>query len=543
LIEGMIGFTSAGLRRLQAANNSVPPRPATRANPQVRRIVIVLSSRLVPGKPEGPAEKTDQGYRRVRWARKLHDGPAGRGDWPMSRLGPRRRATSAQAGEAGTQWLATACAVALAALTVACASGGAAPPTLAPSRSATAVPSPEPESALLADRQAPAAEPPAPDAGESEGDDGPEAQGAAIDAVADLPVGDAGPGEDALARASAAVEAESPDVPVDLNDAVLSCIDLYQGTLRDWFQEALSRGQPHLPHIRKVFAEEGVPQDLAYVALVESAFKTTAYSRAKAKGVWQFVSATGRRYGLAVDWWVDERSDPEKATRAAALYLKDLFELFGDWNLALAGYNAGEGKVMRAMARYGTDDFWRLRETRGLRRETKNYVPLVHAAIVLAKAPGRYGFVVAPAALPLVERVPVEGAVHLAVVAACAGESVEELRARNPELRRLATPADRTFALRVPEGRGRTVAECLDRRPTDQRVAWRPHVVRRGQTLGSIARANGVTARAVADANGITLQKRLRVGAELIVPVAPGPRVERVRREASAAGASLGSRD
>ncbi|HSD67130.1 MAG TPA: lytic transglycosylase domain-containing protein, partial [Vicinamibacteria bacterium] len=272
---------------------------------------------------------------------------------------------------------------------------------------------------------------------------------ASIDAVADLPVGDSPASAETRARAVAAVEAESLDLPIELNEAVLSCVDLYQGRLREWFEEALSRGQKHLPHIREVFAEEGIPQDLAYVALVESAFKTTAYSRAKAKGVWQFVTATGRRYGLAVDWWVDERGDPEKATRAAARYLKELYGLFGDWNLALAGYNAGEGKVLRAVKRYRTEDFWKLRETRGLRRETKNYVPLIHAAIVLAKAPERYGFTVTPDEPPDFERVPIEGAIDLRVIAECAGEPVEEVRALNPELRRLATPADRIFPLRV----------------------------------------------------------------------------------------------
>lgn len=355
---------------------------------------------------------------------------------------------------------------------------------------------------------------------------------ASIDAVGELPVGEAPSSPETMARAVAAVEAESLDLPVELNEPVLSCIDLYQGRLRDWFETALSRGQQYLPRIRQVFAEEGIPQDLAYVALVESAFKANAYSRAKAKGVWQFVSATGKRYGLAVDWWVDERSDPDKASRAAARYLKELYELFGDWNLALAGYNAGEAKVLRAMKRYRTNDFWQLRKTRGLRRETKNYVPLIHAAVVLAMAPERYGFTVTPQARPDFERVAIAGAIDLRVIAECAGEPVEDIRALNPELRRLATPADRTFALRVPAGRGQAVLECVANLPAEKRVNFRKHVVRRGQTLASIARANGTTARDIAEANNLPTGRRLRPGTELIIPIPAKPRVAHVRRDA-----------
>jgi membrane-bound lytic murein transglycosylase D len=362
------------------------------------------------------------------------------------------------------------------------------------------------------------------------------AEPAAIDGVGALPVSDAPASVETMAQAVAAVEAETFDLPVELNDAVLSCIGLYEGRLRDWFQEALSRGQKYLPGIRHVFAEEGIPQDLAYVALVESAFKTNAYSRAKAKGVFQFISATGKRYGLAVDWWVDERSDPEKATRAAARYLKDLYALFGDWNLALAGYNAGEGKVLRGMARYRKSDYWELRKTRALRPETKNYVPLIHAAIVVAKAPERYGFVVTKDALPQWEQVAVHDAYDLRVVAECAGEPVETLRELNPELRRLATPADRGYDLRVPPGRGETVRQCLAELPADKKVAYRKHVVRRGQTLGSIARANGVSAQAIAEANLLVPQRRLRPGTELVIPVPAGKaRVVTARREGSQA--------
>src|SRR6266571_3837149 len=276
---------------------------------------------------------------------------------------------------------------------------------------------------------------------------------ASIDEVGALPVGETPSSEETRARVAESVQQETLDLPIAVNDAVLSCIDLYQGRLRDWFEAALSRGQRYLPRIREVFASEGIPQDLAYVALVESAFKANAYSRARAKGVWQFISATGKRYGLEQDWWVDERSDPEKATRAAAAYLKELYGMFGDWNLALAAYNAGEWNVQRGINRYRTQDFWQLRRTRALRRETRNYVPLIHAAVLIAKAPDKYGFAVAPEPAPAYERVPVEGAVDLRVIAECVATPVEDIQTLNPELRRLATPAGRTFDARGPGGR------------------------------------------------------------------------------------------
>ena len=365
---------------------------------------------------------------------------------------------------------------------------------------------------------------------------------ARIDAIGELPVGESPSRPETRAEAMAAVAGESLDLPIELNEAVLSCIDLYQGSQRDWFGAALARGHRYLPQIRQVFASEGLPQDLAYVALVESAFKANAYSRAKARGVWQFISATGKRYGLGIDWWVDERGDPDKATRAAARYLKDLYQMFGDWNLALAAYNAGEGKVLRSMRRYGVSDFWALRRTRGLRAETKNYVPLIHAAIVIAKSPERYGFAIEPDPVAEYEPVTIAGALDLRVIAECAGEPVETIRALNPELRRLATPADRTYALRVPVGRAETVAGCVKTLPPEKRVNFRKYVVRRGQSLASIARANGVSARDVADANGVAVGQRLRRGTELIIPIPAHARVATVRMPTASASATGSSR-
>ena len=350
---------------------------------------------------------------------------------------------------------------------------------------------------------------------------------AAIDDVADLPVAAGSPSEEARRMAEEALRAESNDVKIELNDEVLSCIDLYQGPLRDWFAEALARGGRYLPRIREVFHSEGVPQDLAYVALVESAFKTGALSRTKAKGVWQFMPATGKRFGLKQDWWVDERSSPEKATRAAAQYLRSLYDMFQDWNLALAAYNAGEGKVGRSLDRQGVDDFWELSRTRGLKRETKNYVPMIHAAIVVAKAPAKYGFEVNAEPLLTFDTVPVKDAVDLRVIAECAGTEVDRIQLLNPELRRLATPAGRAWNVKVPTGAAAPAAECLANLPAEKRVTFRTHVVVRGQTLASLGKLYGTSPAAIADANGLK-GKVLAKGAELIIPI--DPRSAPVRR-------------
>ena len=341
---------------------------------------------------------------------------------------------------------------------------------------------------------------------------------ASIDEVGELAVTEQPVTDETRRTAEEAVREEENDITVALNDSVLSCIELYQRGLRTWFTEALARGGRYLPAIRQVFAAEGIPKDLAYVALVESAFKTGALSRAKAKGVWQFMPATGREYGLNQDWWVDERSNPEKATRAAARYLKALHQMFGDWSLALAAYNAGPGKVARGIGRYKTNDYWSLRRTRALKRETKNYVPMIHAAIVVAKAPEKYGFSFEPEPALAYDTVPIRTAVDLRTISECAETTLDTVRTLNPELRRLATPS-RSFDLNVPAGKGTALLECLDKIPADQRVRFRTHTVARGQTLASIARRHGVRAADIAQANGLANGQAVRKGAELIIPI------------------------
>src|SRR5207244_810965 len=177
------------------------------------------------------------------------------------------------------------------------------------------------------------------------------------------------------------------DIDIPLNAKVLSFVQLLTGRLKGFLEEGMSRGMQYLPMIQDVFRAEGLPLDLAYVPLVESAFKPTALSRAKAKGIWQFMSGTGLENGLTHDWYIDERAEPEKATRAAAKYLKTLYGMFGEWHLALASYNSGPGRVQSAIKRSGgVKDFWRLSASkRYLPRETRDYVPLILAAMIVAR--------------------------------------------------------------------------------------------------------------------------------------------------------------
>lgn len=322
------------------------------------------------------------------------------------------------------------------------------------------------------------------------------------------------PSADARLSNEAVLGSEIIDLPIELNDQVLGAIDLYSGKFKAWFSRALSRGMPHLPRIREILAEAGVPQDLAYIPIVESAFNPKALSRAKAKGLWQFIPSTGKQYGLKQDFFVDERSNIEKATIAAAQYLKNLYALFGDWNLALAGYNAGEGRVQRAIKKAQTTDFWALAKTKSFRSETKNYVPLIHAAILIAKSPESYGIDLTPDSLMAAETVQVSGSYPIATVARCANATSAEINQLNPELRRGMTPAS-IFDLRVPDGSADLVTACL---ASERSLNYTRHVVRSRDTLSQIARMFGVSAAEIARVNGLSTRAKLRPGTELAVP-------------------------
>ena len=311
------------------------------------------------------------------------------------------------------------------------------------------------------------------------------------------------------------------DIPVVLNDKVLTFIEAFQTRMRGPFEAGLRRSGRYLPMINRIFQEEGIPLDLAYMAHQESAFKTSAYSRAKAKGLWQFIAPTGRKYGLKRDQWVDERSDPEKATRAAAKYLKDLYAMFGDWHLAMAAYNAGEGKVSRSMKKTGAEDFWTLAtHRRALRVETKNYVPAILASMIIDKAPQEYGFNVEPVAELFYERVTLDSATDLKIAADCAGISVDELKDLNPELRTMATPPyAEGYSLKVPVGSSENFMIKYAAIPKEERLRSLAHQVKRGETLSIIARKYGVNVSAVMAANSMRSSHRLRPGQSLIIPL------------------------
>ncbi|HKQ60115.1 MAG TPA: LysM peptidoglycan-binding domain-containing protein [Candidatus Polarisedimenticolaceae bacterium] len=314
------------------------------------------------------------------------------------------------------------------------------------------------------------------------------------------------------------VLAPSFDIPIVFNDRVSTWLDVYSNRHAERFRASLMRSGRYLEMFRKIYAEEGLPLDLIYMAHVESAFKVTAYSRARARGLFQFIASTGRRYGLRVDAWVDERSDPEKAARASAAYLKKLYGDFGDWYLALAAYNAGEGKILRALQRTGQRDFWGIAATRHIRTETKNYVPAIIAATLIAKQPEKYGLSYIPDAPLAYDTIEVEGAADLRVLAECAGSDLETLRELNPALRRMQTPPGATTQVRVPVGRGEQALATLSAIPPSQRVVYVRHAVGRGETLSLIARRYGVSVATIQQTNRLGRRTMIHPGQTLLIP-------------------------
>ena len=311
------------------------------------------------------------------------------------------------------------------------------------------------------------------------------------------------------------------DIPIVVNDRVEHCIVLFQTTIREKFVTWLSRSGKYIPFMRKLLKEQGLPEDLVYMALIESGFDPYAYSRSKAVGPWQFIHRTGKRYGLKVNWWVDERRDPEKSTIAAAKYLKDLYEMFACWYLAAAGYNAGEYKIIRAMKRYRTEDFWTLTKHQYLKRETKNYVPLMIAAAVVAKDPEKYGFTGIEYEEPLrYEKVKVPELTDLSHIAKACEISLEEIKDLNPELRRGVTPPNEPeYEIKIPFTKTGLFTRNFEAMQPLEKFQFRTHTVKKGETLRGIANLYRVDLDPLLEINYLKKTSSLSKGMDLLIPI------------------------
>ena len=320
-------------------------------------------------------------------------------------------------------------------------------------------------------------------------------------------------------RAEQAAKTTSHDLPLTVNDEVLSFLNFFQTPRGKAIVETgLRRAGRYREMISRVLKEEGVPQDLIYLAQAESAFQPLALSRAGARGIWQFVPWRGNEYGLKRSWWVDERQDPEKATRAAAQHLRDLYGLFGDWYLAMAAYNCGPGNVQKGVERTGYADFWELYRRNVLPRETKNYVPIIVALTLIAKDAAHYG-VQTELDQPIPSDVVKPGrAIDLRLVAETIDVDAETLRSLNPSLLRMATPDDPTFELHLPKGTAQKFSAEIADIPPEKWVSWRRHRVEAGETLTSLAKKYPVTAPAIAAANSLGRTDVLSPGDKLIIP-------------------------
>ena len=308
------------------------------------------------------------------------------------------------------------------------------------------------------------------------------------------------------------------DIPITVNDAVLKILAAFQNDLHGVIARGLARSGRYIPMIHQIFEEEGLPRDLAQIALIESSFLVNARSPMKAHGIWQFMPRTGRHYGLTANAVVDERSDPEKATRAAAKYLSYLHELFDDWYLAMAAYNAGEGKILRAMQRTGARTFWELAATSAIRPQTQNYVPAVIAATLIARNPGHYGFEVEYEQPLAYDTVVLDRPVHLKHLSV-AETALEELRRLNPELKTAITPRQpEGYELKVPLGSRSEVLLAFAGAPTATFPVSRRHVVRRGETLARIASRYRVSVATLAVTNGLSRRARVPRGRVLVIP-------------------------
>ena len=323
------------------------------------------------------------------------------------------------------------------------------------------------------------------------------------------------------AKAEAEIKSTHSDLPLMMTDQVAGFINYFSNRGREKFERSFARSGRYEDMIRSTLRDEGVPQDLIYLAQAESGFHPLALSRAGARGMWQFMGSRARGYGLKRSWWVDDRQDPEKSTRAAAHHLKDLYAQFGDWYLAMAAYNSGPGTVQSAVKRTGYADFWELYRRNVLPRETRNYVPIILAVTIMAKNPEQYGLDAVAKEKPVpYDVVKINYPIDVRLVAECVDATASDLQELNPSLLRMTTPRDREFELHLPAGTAEKFQSAVASIPVDKRLWWRYHKVQAGETLAAISRTYRTPAKSIAEANGLQ-NEALIPDTKLIIPMAP----------------------
>ncbi len=353
------------------------------------------------------------------------------------------------------------------------------------------------------------------------------------DTLSGRPAGDKAEKTDAGDKEGAAVQPEDKQdkntssplgISYKSNETAVKAIDknisLFKDRIRERFSIWLERSAKYIEIMKDVLKEKKMPEELVFLPIVESGFNLNAYSRARAVGPWQFIAATAKRYGLVIDWWRDERKDPIKSTNAAADYLKDLYGMFGSWKLALAAYNAGEGRIMKAIKKTGAEDYWALLNTKQIRTETKEYVPRYIAATMIANTPEEYGFYNLVYHEPLeYDEVTLDSPADIEVIAKCAESTVEEIRGLNPELRRWSTPPNvPNYVVRIPAETRDSFIANLESIPVEERFSVDIYTVKKGDTIKKIASKAGVPLGAIIAMNSLSGIEGLKSGEKIKIP-------------------------
>ncbi len=302
--------------------------------------------------------------------------------------------------------------------------------------------------------------------------------------------------------------------------AIGKSVDLFKDGIKERFTVYLERSAQYIEIMKEILRGKNLPEELVFLPIVESGFNINAYSRARAVGPWQFIASTGKRYGLVIDWWRDERKDPVKSTVAAAEYLRDLYKMFGSWNLALAAYNAGEGKISKALRKSDSVDYWSLLNTKQIRNETKEYVPRYIAATMIANTPEEYGFDNLDYREPLeYDEVTVNSPVDIDVIAKCAECSTKEIREANPELRRWSTPPNvAAYTIRIPAGSKDIFLDNLTAIPKEERFTVQRYTLKKGDTIKKISRKTGIPGPTIIAMNSLNGLKHLAAGNTITLP-------------------------